>query len=267
MAKRVGANRRQKLAARRAKRKNGKAVLKTLSTIVSIGLVGFSAALGARKAAGWARDVDCLKVDAIAVRGAEHVDSAAVLAAAGIQTGMSLLGIKTGAVREKLRGNVWIKRVRLWRLPTGKVTITVTERTPIALVNLGTIHQVDDQGVLLPLTPGECTNAPVFSGLRDTLGADSLRRLDAVSLARLRRLLKTLRRSKASAAGRVCQVRFDDQGRLAVKLEGSRTVIRIEEQRVAEGFERLERLTRFADAHGEDMKHINLCFGNRAYVR
>lgn len=267
MAKRLGANRRQKLAAKRAKRKNGKAAFKALGTIVLVGLVGVSAALGARKAVDWAARAEIMRVENVVVRGAKNVDSTEVLAVAGVEVGASLLGIKSAEIRERLGRNAWISRVRVQRLFPGKVTLRIIERTPVALVNLGRVYQVDAEGVLLPLTPGECTAAPVLSGLRDTVTADSLRRLDDESLERMDRVLATLRGSRSAAARRVCQVRFGECGLLELKIEGSPVVTVLEEERLSEGIERLERLMRVAGAREDRLRYVNLCYDNRAYVR
>ncbi|MBD3314690.1 MAG: FtsQ-type POTRA domain-containing protein, partial [Chitinivibrionales bacterium] len=171
MAKRVGANHRRKAAgkrAKRARRKVGRTIVKVVGALTLTALVLYAAKIGVQKAITMAARAELFKIDKVVVKGTDQLDDVQVLAEAAIDTGASMLRLKVSEVRERLCRNVRVSRVKIMRLPPGKVTVRITERKPIALVNLGAVYQVDADGVLLPLTRGLCANVPLFTGLRDT---------------------------------------------------------------------------------------------------
>ena len=174
MPKRIGANRRLKLKDR--KRKAPKKVrgivsrsvgcIKVLFFALCLGAAGFA---GARKASGFITTVDFLKVRTVEVHGIEQVDTAEVLSLAAIQPGISMLDIKRRDIGKRIQNNPWIAKVKVRRKIPHTIVIAVTERIPVAFINLGSIYMTDKNGFLWPLKSHTYWNLPVISGLTDTL--------------------------------------------------------------------------------------------------
>lgn len=118
-----------------------------LQRLVDVGVVlvvvaGFAAALRS----------PLLDVDAVEVRGAGHTPTAAVLERAGLEPGDQLMDVDLRAAGERVAELPWVDEVRLHRRLDGTVEVTLTERTPVALVGEGeSAVLVDGEGRALAL--------------------------------------------------------------------------------------------------------------------
>ena len=102
----------------------------------------------------------------IKIEGLKRVSRETVLSQARLGAGSSLLALKPALVEEALRANPWIARAEVRREWPRRVHLSITEREPVALVNLGDLYYVDRQGVLFkPLSPGEPHDFPIITGL------------------------------------------------------------------------------------------------------
>jgi cell division protein FtsQ len=103
-----------------------------LQRLVDVGLlvavaVGFAVALRS----------PLLDVDAVEVRGAEHIPRAVVVEQAGIRRGDQLIDVDLHAAGERVAALPWVDEVHLHRGVDGTVAVTITERTPVAVVGDG----------------------------------------------------------------------------------------------------------------------------------
>ena len=103
-----------------------------LQRLVDVGLVlavaaGFAIALRS----------PLLDVDAVRVAGAEHTPTAVVLEQAGIPQGEQLMDVDLRAAGERVAELPWVDEVHLHRGIDGTVDVTITERTPVAMVGEG----------------------------------------------------------------------------------------------------------------------------------
>jgi cell division protein FtsQ len=85
-----------------------------------------------------------LDVDAIQVAGAQRTGAQAVLEASGIQRGDQLVDVALGAASRRIAGLPWVDHVHVHRGLDGVVRITVSERTPAAVVGEGAAAVVVD---------------------------------------------------------------------------------------------------------------------------
>lgn len=88
-----------------------------------------------------------LDVDHVRATGGEHTGAAAVATAAAIERGEPMLTLDTGAVARRVEALPWVDEARIERRWPGTVRISVTERTPAAVVPLG-----EDRSALVDLT-------------------------------------------------------------------------------------------------------------------
>ncbi len=96
-----------------------------LGAVVGLGLVGL--------ALTW---TPLLDVESFAVRGGERTPSRAVVAAADLQTGDSLVWFDTAEAARAIRALPWVDEAVVERSWSGTVTIEITERVPAAVVAL-----------------------------------------------------------------------------------------------------------------------------------
>ena len=81
-----------------------------------------------------------LDVDHVRVTGVQHLDSATVASAAGVQIGAPLLRVDTGAVAARVERLPWVASATVSRALPGTLRITVTERVPVAWVRRDDAH-------------------------------------------------------------------------------------------------------------------------------
>ncbi len=78
-----------------------------------------------------------LDVDSVEVHGAEHTPTDLVVEQAGIARGDQLVDVDLRAAGERVAALPWVDEVHLHRGLDGTVAVTITERTPVAVVGEG----------------------------------------------------------------------------------------------------------------------------------
>jgi len=98
-----------------------------------------------------------LDVDSVTVEGAVHESADDVVAASGLRLGDQLLDVDAGVVARGVEQLPWVDRADVDTGLDGVVTITVTERTPVAAAvdPEGGRHLVDAAGRLLGPVEGD----------------------------------------------------------------------------------------------------------------
>jgi cell division protein FtsQ len=97
-----------------------------------------------------------------------------IIAAAGVKTGDSMMGLDPRQIAERLSKNPWIETIKVRRRFPGALTIELTEREPVALVNMGYLFYLDNKGdIFKPLKEGDGMDFPVLTGItEDDLAKD-----------------------------------------------------------------------------------------------
>jgi cell division protein FtsQ len=273
VARRVGANRRnakrQRGKSTRARaQKHGRWIVAVGGVCALLAVVTVGGRLGMRKVEAWVRASDRFLVRAIEVNGNCRLARDEVVAVAGLSTGMKLLDVQPGKIQAALGARPWVERVSVRRWFPGKVSVHVTERTPVALVNVGQVYQVDERGILFRVPRGTYLSLPVLSGLRDTVGSDGLRRLTAESLERLIAFRQDVARSDNAWFKHLSQVDFSDAALVRFTLDGYPASVEIGAEDITMEMSRLRRLLEvLAEEDGQPVRSIRLSHHSMAYVR
>jgi cell division protein FtsQ len=202
-----------------------------LSRLVELGLVLVVAA-----AFVGALYTPLLDVDEVVVTGVEHLEEGDVEAAAGVERGTPLVAVDLRAAGRRVGELPWVAHVELHRGIDGLVTLTVTERAPVATVvgSDGTMA-VDADGRVLGPAPGSggpSLAALALAGSPPAPGGYLPARLDdALALAEalngsLPGVVASIDPEQLVATlGAGGTVRFGDAGHLEAKLRSLRTVL------------------------------------------
>lgn len=122
------------------RRRRRMAVIGVLVTLVVIGLAVAAVAF-----------LPAFRIDTVAVRGTGYVDPAAVRSAVSDARGTSILRVSTGDLERSARAVPGVRTASVRRSWPHSLTVTVTERVPLATVSEhGTTVVVDGSGVPLP---------------------------------------------------------------------------------------------------------------------
>jgi cell division protein FtsQ len=121
---------------------------KTRRRVIIVGVV-FSVVLAA--GGGWALlHTSLFSAKTVTVSGATHESDAQVVAAAGLQHHPALISIDAGAAEAGIDALAWVKTSSVSLHWPSTVKITVTERTPVAIVSSGAdVALVDASGRVL----------------------------------------------------------------------------------------------------------------------
>ncbi len=135
-----------------------------------LALIGFSCYHAYR---GLSRII-LFKLDTIEVTGNRTIDRREVIALANVSPGDDLIKVSLGKIGEQLEKNPWIESVRVKRYFPHTLTMKVTEREPLAIINVGYLAYIDAKGaVFKPLNDGDSLNYPIITGVtEDDLATD-----------------------------------------------------------------------------------------------
>jgi hypothetical protein len=274
MAKRIGANGRKKMAERR-----GHGVKTTRRTIVIlICCIALGGALFALRSVPTLAErafskigsaIGGLKpssVNRVEVLGATRIGPEELLKRAGITTPCTYDEIRNERLAAVYAACPWIGKVSTHRAWGGIVTLRITERQPVALVQAGKVCYVDHEGVYLPVTGRQLPDLPLLSGLRDSTGSDRIRRLTVSACERMNRFLTESKAFDSALAGRITQIGFGDRGIDRVMFEGSPTTVLVNEEEIAGGLERLAALRKVLKNDSLPPVRIDLACRGLAFV-
>jgi cell division protein FtsQ len=139
------------------------------------------AAVAVLVAAAVATQTSLLDVDRVRIDGVGHTAAADVRRVAGISPGDTMVGVDVGGAAARVEELPWVAEARVARRWPGTVEIHVTEREPLALVDVaaGRVALVDGDGRVLEVTRQPPAGLPEVTGVRgpiaegDELGRDT----------------------------------------------------------------------------------------------
>jgi hypothetical protein len=239
-------------------------------TVIKLAVVAMLLAGGAMygiaKAREWFATSPLFRIESVKVRGIRRLGRQELLSACGVVPDMHMSALCADNVKEQITRSPWIKKASVWRWFPDKVLISVTEREPLALANVGTVWQMDREGVLMPMRHGEYLNLPVVSGVRDTV-KDGERVICEDDLRCFLRFREAVESVEGEWWKRVTQIDFTDETRIRLALEGYPAIIKIDRSDVRQRMNQLWHLLTKLQAEGESApRTIDIYRHNLAYV-
>jgi cell division protein FtsQ len=108
------------------------------------------------------------KLDTIEVTHNRRIDRREIITLANVSPGDDLIHINPRRIGEQLEKNPWIESVRVKRYFPHTLAIEVTEREPVAVINVGYLAYLDTKGtVFKPLNEGDSLNYPIITGITE----------------------------------------------------------------------------------------------------
>jgi cell division protein FtsQ len=176
------------------------AVLRTLAAAV------LSAALGAGGFYGyrWACNSPLFGVRDIRFTGLVHASEAELLARGGVKSGDNLFRVDLLQAAQGIEAHPWVAAARLTRKLPATIEVNVLEHHPAALVQMGGLYVLDEQGKLFKrAAPEDGLDLPIISGLSRIEPQRELRLLQALHF------LDTWR-TAGFAVGDLSELRLED---------------------------------------------------------
>jgi len=155
------------------------------------------------------RNVSLFSLKSIEVSSARHLTRDEILGMAGVEPGKDLLRMNLKRMGEHILQNPWVETVRINRYFPDAVSIVITEREPVAIVNMGFIYYLDKKGnIFKVLNQGDKLDFPVVTGFsEEDLGSDPKGTKAALEDTCL--LLKILREKGAFILADVSEIHYD----------------------------------------------------------
>ena len=139
---------------------------------------------------------DFFQIADIEIEGCNRLSKEAVLELSGVDIHSNLVGLDREELRERLESHAWIKNVTLDTEWSGRLTIRIEERAPVALINVnGYLYYIDRSAdVFAALNTGDETDFPLVSG---HIGEDE--QAEELALKEALLLLKYAEKNKRSS--------------------------------------------------------------------
>jgi cell division protein FtsQ len=153
--------------------------------------------------------VTLFSLKSVDVSNTRHLTRDEILGLAGLEPGKDLLRMNLKRMGEHVLQNPWVETVRINRYFPDAVSIAITEREPVAIVNMGFIYYLDKKGnVFKVLNQGDKLDFPVVTGFsEEDLGNDPKGTRDALEATC--DLLKILREKGAFILADVSEIHYD----------------------------------------------------------
>lgn len=260
-------NNRVKKTPKKRKPVNWRPIVTWLSR--GIGATALCATLffGGRQLYTLASGITLLRLETVEISPLSKLTRSEVLTLAGVRPGDSMLGLKLQDVVTQLSKNPWIEQVQVRRYFPHTLSITLSERTPQAVANVGCLYYLDAKGVLFKsLVEGDRLDYPLITGIdEEDLSKDPVGTKEALQDALL--LIANLKKGKVFGLEDISEIHYDKgygftlftmQGGVPVKLGNG-------------GFD--EKLVRFAGIYQElkpqmqALDYIDLDYSDKIIVK
>jgi hypothetical protein len=232
MARRKGVNSRKKYVQRKKKVASKVRRILPLAGWCGIALVVAGAAVYGVKI-GYGRlsaaiDRSSLMViKKISVTGNDRVAAASIIEQCGIGNVGKMYRLKSDSIIAALSGNPWIRRVRCVKKWWGEVIIEVRERKPVALVHNGTVHLVDEQGVVLPVEPGKTYDLPLLCAIPVAVRSNGWRQCDSARFERALQFVATVKQEDEGLLREITQMDMSDADAIRCCIGTGKAVVTI----------------------------------------
>ncbi|MBI2354390.1 MAG: FtsQ-type POTRA domain-containing protein [Deltaproteobacteria bacterium] len=203
----------------------------------------------------------------IEVSSARHMTRDEILAIAGVEPGRDLLRLNLKRMGEQLTRNPWVETVHIRRYFPDGLSIDVTEREPLAVVNMGFIYYLDKNGTVFKvLNKGDRLDYPVITGFsEEDLSSDPAGTRKALGTAC--ELLKILREKGAFILADVSEIHYDKGYGFTMFTASGALPVKIGSGDFAAKLERFARIYRELMAQRPALQYIDLDYNDRIIVK
>jgi cell division protein FtsQ len=196
-----------------------------------------------------------------------RVSEEEVVALSDIRPGMNIFDLELEMIGRKIEENPWIATARVERVLPREVVISVRERVPKALINLGYLYYLDAGGVIFKvLGPEDSIDYPVVTGIdRRTLlenPGDCRKQLEEAVL-----LLDELAGRRIFSLDDVSELNIDPTDGLTLYTFSGGIPVRMGYSNFSSKLDRLERIYPELEPRLPALKYIDLNVADRVIVK
>jgi cell division septal protein FtsQ len=241
--------------------------LRLLRTI-ALGTAGISLLFGvmfaAKRAIGAAT---FFRLKNIEVSSAKRLTQEEILGLAGVENGQDLARMNLKRMGEQLSQNPWVETVRINRYFPDRLTIAVTEREPLAIVNMGFIYYLDKKGTVFKvLNQGDKLDFPVVTGFsEEEMNSNPAGTREALKATC--ELLGILREKGAFILADVSEIHYDKGYGFTLFTSSGALPVKVGSGDFSAKVDRLARIYRELMAQHPSLQYIDLDYNDKIVVK
>ena len=210
---------------------------------------------------------DLFRVNQISVRGNDRLTEQQVGDLSDIEIGINTFNLDLGLIGRKIVENPWVQEAQVQRIFPKQVVINVKERHPVAIINLGYLYYLDNQGEIFKvLGAGDNLNFPVITGFNH----DKAQKHDAEYAQYLRQivgLLDDLKKRQLFTLEQVSEIHHEDSGSLSLFTLAGGVKIKLGYTGHSKKLDRLERIYSQLQPKLQILDYIDLNVDEKVIVR
>ncbi|NVN90879.1 MAG: FtsQ-type POTRA domain-containing protein [Desulfuromonadales bacterium] len=203
----------------------------------------------------------------IEVSASKRLTREEIMATAGVEPGRDLLGMNLKKMGEQLALNPWVETVRIRRYYPDGLSISVTEREPLAVVNMGYFYYLDKKGTVFKvLNQGDRLDYPVVTGFsEEDLTSDPAGMKEALKTTC--ELLTLLREKCAFILTDVSEIHYDKGYGFTLFTASGALPVKIGAGDFSAKFSRLARIYQNLKAQQQTIQYIDLDYNDKIIVK
>jgi len=208
-----------------------------------------------------------LRLDRIEINSLKRLHREEVVALAGVKPGDDMMAMKPRHIGEHLLKNPWVEKVNVRRYLPHTLTIEITEREPVAVVNMGYLYYLDKKGeVFKPLNGGDGLDYPVLTGINEEdMWKDPAGTRDALKGAL--GLIDMLKGGQGLPLADVSEIHFDKGYGFTLFTMNGGVPVKLGNAGFVEKLARLSRIYRELQAQLPTLEYIDLDYGDKIIVK
>jgi len=206
-------------------------------------------------------------VQKVEVRGTQRLAHNEIVALTGITPGQNLLALRLKTIGQQVQSNPWVASVRVQRFFPGTIAVSIKERQPVAVINMGLLYYLDANGEpFKPLSHGDSLDFPVVSGIsEDDLNADPTTTKDTLKTAC--DLLAALKQHGAFILADVSEIHYDSGHGFTLYTTSSVLPIKIGSDDFSNKLQRFARIYQNLMTQQPSLQYIDLDYSDRIVVK
>jgi cell division septal protein FtsQ len=211
--------------------------------------------------------VTLFSLKSIDIATTRHLTRDEIIGLAGVEPGKDLFGLNLKRIGEHILQNPWVETVRINRYFPDAVSITITEREPVAIVNMGFIYYLDKKGnIFKVLNQGDKLDYPVVTGFsEEDLGSDPKGTREALEATC--DLLKILHEKGAFILADVSEIHYDKGYGFTLFTASGALPVKVGAEDFPAKVERFARIYRDLMVQLPSIHYIDLDFNDKIIVK
>ena len=235
---------------------------------IALGVAVFSLAVWVVRA-GWSAlgSTTFFRLKNIEVTSAKRLTQEDILALSGVEAGQDLARMNLRRMGEQLVQNPWVETVRIHRYFPDRLSISISEREPLAIVNMGFIYYLDRKGTVFKvLNQGDRLDYPVVTGFSE----EDMNNNPAATREALKttcELLEILREKGAFILADVSEIHYDKGYGFTLFTASGALPVKVGSGDFAAKLERFARIYRGLMAQCPSLHYIDLDYSDKIIVK